>query len=85
MSSEQFPILNSNSKEYIPWEVIQKHEKQAIINHKQSLETLARRGGLSWYEIQCVLCDSYHGIAFINENYARKIVLDICKKEALNE
>jgi hypothetical protein len=30
----------------IPWELIAPHEAQAIRNHGQSLETLARRGGL---------------------------------------
>lgn len=82
MGDKRFPILNSNPKEYIPWEIIQKHEKQALKNHGgESLEILAKRGGLSWYEAQCVLSDSYYGIAYISDEYARKVVLNLCKKE----
>lgn len=81
-NKKQFPIINSNPKEYIPWEIIQKHEKQAKKNHGgQSLETLAKRGGLSWYEAQCVLSDSYYGIAYIGDVHARQSVLNLCKKE----
>lgn len=43
--------------EYIPWEAIQSHEAQAINNHGQSLEILAKRHGLSFYEMYCVLSD----------------------------
>lgn len=45
----------------IPWEAIQPHEEQAMKNHGQSLERLAERGGLSFYEAYCVLCDSDWG------------------------
>ena len=41
----------------IPWEVIAPHEQQANVNHGQSLETLAIRGGLSPYELLAVLLD----------------------------
>ena len=46
---EEFPILKSNGVT-IPWKSIAPHEKQALINHGQSLEKLASRGGLSWCE-----------------------------------
>lgn len=55
-----FPIMlieKENKKEYIPWEVVAPHENQAMINHGQSLETLSRRGGLSYREMYAVLKD----------------------------
>ena len=54
---EEFPILKSNGVT-IPWKSIAPHEKQALINHGQSLEKLASRGGLSWCEALAVLQDS---------------------------
>ena len=50
-----FPILNGQRLLSIPWEMIEKHEPQALRNHKQSLETLARRGGLSACEVVAVI------------------------------
>lgn len=56
MSEKKFPILGSN--ESIDWNLIAPHEKQAMENHcGQTLEQLARRHGLSWYELLCVLLD----------------------------
>ena len=54
---KEFPILKSNG-ETIPWESIASHKAQALINHGQSLEKLASRGGLSWCEALAVLRDS---------------------------
>jgi len=39
----------------IPWSVVEPHAKQAWTNHSQSLEELARRGGLSPQELWCVI------------------------------
>lgn len=56
MSEKKFPILGTN--EFIDWNLIAPHEKQAMENHcGQTLEQLARRHGLSWYELLCVLLD----------------------------
>lgn len=56
MSEKKFPILETN--ESIDWNLIAPHEKQAMENHcGQTLEQLARRHGLSWYELLCVLLD----------------------------
>jgi hypothetical protein len=41
----------------IPWEALAPHENQARINHHQTLEQLARRGGLTWSELCAVLHD----------------------------
>lgn len=40
---------------FIPWEMIKPHEKQARINHGQSLERLRQRGGLCFSEAVAVL------------------------------
>jgi hypothetical protein len=56
VSEKKFPILGTN--ESIDWNLIAPHEKQAMENHcGQTLEQLARRHGLSWYELLCVLLD----------------------------
>lgn len=56
MSEKKFQILGTN--ESIDWNLIAPHEKQAMENHcGQTLEQLARRHGLSWYELLCVLLD----------------------------
>ena len=55
MSEKKFPILGTN--ESIDWNLIAP-QKQAMENHcGQTLEQLARRHGLSWYELLCVLLD----------------------------
>ena len=51
----EYPILGTG--ESIPWEVIAPHEKQAEINHYQTLTRLAERGGLAWPEVLAVLED----------------------------
>lgn len=55
MSEKKFPILGTN--ESIDWNLIAPHEKQEMENHGQTLEKLARRHGLSWYELLCVMAD----------------------------
>jgi hypothetical protein len=40
---------------FVPWSILQPHEDQAKKNHSQSLEELARRGGLCPAEILAVL------------------------------
>ena len=41
----------------IPWSFVEPHNAQAIINHGQSLEKLASRGGLDLTEIAAVVED----------------------------
>lgn len=42
---------------YIPWNLIEPHEAQALKNHGQSLERLNERGGCDIKEIWCILHD----------------------------
>jgi len=76
---DNFPILGTNPKEYIPLDIIKLHEKQAIINHcGQTLERLAERGGLSWVEILFVLKDEqFNYNTQLSEMSARTKVLEI--------
>ena len=53
-AARKFPIIDGT---HIPWEVIEIHEHQALINHGQTLQRLAERGGLSWGEASAVLDD----------------------------
>ncbi len=52
-----FPIMQAGTHRFIPWDFVSPHEAQAITNHGQTLETLARRGGLSPEELYAVLTD----------------------------
>ena len=59
-----FPIMaeyggriKTKTTDYIPYKVIEKHEEQAMLNHYQTLERLAERGGLSYTEAIAVLED----------------------------
>lgn len=57
MAEPMFPIMKDDQIKALPWWVMALHEKQARSNHSQSLETLARRGGLTIEEAYCVLAD----------------------------
>lgn len=59
-----FPIIaeygvgvKQRTTDYIPYAVIKSHEEQALVNHGQSLQRLAERGGLSYNEALAVLED----------------------------
>jgi hypothetical protein len=55
----QFPVLNAKGRiKSVPWRLVAPHEAQARSNHSQSLDELARRGGLSWEELFCVMADA---------------------------
>jgi prepilin-type N-terminal cleavage/methylation domain-containing protein len=58
----EFPLLPSEPKvegglTSLPWRLVEAHEKQALSNHDQSVQELARRGGLSVTEAVAVLED----------------------------
>lgn len=59
----RFPVLLTEREakdmapRSVPWSLLAPHEDQAIRNHGQSLDTLARRGGLAPSEMVAVLED----------------------------
>lgn len=53
LKGRRFPVLDGGMT--VPWQMLAPHEPQAIANHSQSLELLAKRGGLGWVEMICVL------------------------------
>ena len=69
MSDRQFPVLwqgrpselaewrRLSCPKTVPWSLLASNERRAQLNHGQSLETLAERGGLSPAEIMCVIED----------------------------
>lgn len=61
MSERRFKVLSSyffpTKIKSIPWDFIEPHRLQANTNHYQSLERLNERGGLSPWEIRCVVHD----------------------------
>ena len=57
-----FPIMTHRSifrdlPQSVPWSAIEPHEAQALKNHDQSLEQLAKRGGLDPTEFIAVMED----------------------------
>lgn len=52
---KRFPVLGHKTLKSIPWELLEPHRENAIINHGQSLEQLARRGGLDLAEIIVIM------------------------------
>jgi hypothetical protein len=62
-----FPILNScvrrcreqhfQSPLVVSFDLVKRHEAQAMKNHGQTVERLADRGGLSWFELLMVMTD----------------------------
>lgn len=82
---KQFPVLHSSHREgepeYVPWEILEPHESQAYANHGQSLEQLASRGGLSWWEIYAVINDKEFDYGSNHtSNYYKRAVLDAVEK-----
>jgi hypothetical protein len=67
-----FPVLLSfgerraspDCPRWVPWELLEPHEEWALRNHgRQSLETLASRGGLGPCEMVAVLeCRRWHAM-----------------------
>ncbi len=64
MSAKTFPIMVPyirgryiDCPHAVPWDIIAPHERQAQLNHGQSLERLAERGGLSPREFVAVMTD----------------------------
>ena len=59
---KQFPVLSSDQamgrRSDIPWDFIETFRKRVEYNHSQTLEVLAKRGGLSFYEIYASATDS---------------------------
>ena len=63
-----FPILDScvrrckadgfHTPRVVSFDLVKRHERQALTNHSQTVERLADRGGLSWFELLMVMTDS---------------------------
>lgn len=75
-----FPILIHSSGTpgpcpgAIPWDAIKPYERMAQINHQQSLEELARRGGLCPEEAYLVMT----GRAWKGETFSKEFELEAC-------
>lgn len=60
MTELLYPIMRDYGKNHdikLPWKLIASHERQALINHDQTLTRLAERGGLSPCEALAILED----------------------------
>jgi hypothetical protein len=61
MSTDDMPVHPSCRKRHpdlpksVPMALLSPHEKQAEINHAQTLQRLAERGGLDWIEMDWIM------------------------------
>lgn len=75
-----FPILhppkylNKTMVVSVPWEFVEQARTRIELNHSQTLERLAERGGLDFYELLC-------GLQNKNLSYKQKINYDECIKQ----
>lgn len=77
MIERQFPVIGTNPQEYIPWGILAPHKKRVLQNHTQTLEQLAKRGGLEWHEIIAILEDKpWCSSRFLPIENAKDIVLE---------
>lgn len=76
----KYSVIGTKPQEYIPYEVLIPHEKRAMDNHGgQTLHRLAERGGLSWYEILCILEDVRDIDGLENKECKRRVWKHILK------
>jgi hypothetical protein len=55
-----FPVIQMrqyHQPRSVPWSLMEGHETQVQINHGQTLQWLAKRGGLDIFELWCVVHD----------------------------
>lgn len=74
-----FPILGSADMykrvDAIPIATVKEHDRQCRINHAQTPEELARRGGLSYREMYAVLNNKrYSEVADVSDEECKKFV-----------
>lgn len=59
-----FPIIidyklrNYSGIREVPWNFVEQGRQRIEANHGQTLERLAQRGGLCWYELHCGLTNN---------------------------
>jgi Lar family restriction alleviation protein len=53
----KYPVLGTQGQAKVDWQFVEDHAKQAYENHRQTVERLAERGGLSWSELCAVVQD----------------------------
>lgn len=74
---DPYPILGSYPRQYIPRGLLDPHAEQAWENHGQSLDGLAKRGGLSWVEALAVIEDKKLPDAEQDPGRARAIIVEM--------
>ena len=61
-SDRLFPVLKNDGRKemlyFVPWDLVEKHNKQVMDNHDQTVERLAERGGLCIEELAAIFRDS---------------------------
>ena len=58
-SEAPMPVQNVSPKIAIPFAMLLPHQRQAMLNHNQTLQRLRERGGLSPCEAMAILTDRH--------------------------
>lgn len=77
-----FPILHDTEIKSIPWAVMAPHEQRALTNHRQTLEQLANRGGVTPEEALAIIEDRMWIRMPFRE--AREKLLEYCRTPPQN-
>lgn len=75
------PIMKCKAISSIPWAVIEGHERQAMLNHGQTLKKLAGRGGLGVCEAVAIIEDrQWHRM---DAAIAEQRLIELCKRKVM--
>lgn len=79
---KEFPILGTRPRVMVPWSFVEQGRKQAMINHDQTLERLADRGGLAWGELFMSLAgERYSRLGgYPDQEKARVLILQLLER-----
>lgn len=80
---QMFPILGEHGQA-VPFDIVLRHQAQAVKNHGQSVHRLAERGGLDWHELLAVLSDvRWRQVSTLSKSAARAAAIKIVEREEL--
>jgi hypothetical protein len=77
MPREFMPIMHSSAIQQLPMSLFANCETRAEKNHRQTLETLARRGGLDVHEAMCILLDQSWGTVTLTSEECEAKLLEM--------
>lgn len=87
MDTRTFPIHPSDREALplappsIPFWIVERHERQARSNHRQTVQWLKERQGCSWRELLAILTDrAFHDVPVMSDSAAMVEVVSLVGK-----